>query len=147
MRYHPNTLKSCFLIYPIKNRITITETINAVTIPVTRTMISFPVIAASNFNTLRRLAPSITGIARKKVNSAATVLDTPIKSAPKIVAPEREVPGKMAAINWKNPIISAVLKVISDQDLILALLCLFLFSIIRKPTPNTINAIATQTPL
>ena len=38
-------------------------------------------------------------IARKKVNSAATVLDTPIISAPTIVAPERDVPGKIAAMS------------------------------------------------
>ena len=47
-------------------------------------------------------------MARKNVYSAATVLDTPIKRAPTMVAPERDVPGKTAAISWKNPIISAV---------------------------------------
>ena len=52
----------------------------------------------------------MTGIARKKVNSAATVRDTPSISAPTIVAPEREVPGKIAAISWKIPIRNAVLK-------------------------------------
>ena len=49
-----------------------------------------------NFN---KLAPNITGIAKKKVNSAATVRLTPINKAPTIVAPDREVPGKIAAIN------------------------------------------------
>ena len=48
------------------------------------------------------------GIARKNVNSAATVLDTPISRAPTIVAPEREVPGKIAAISWNTPISVAV---------------------------------------
>ena len=75
------------------------ETKNAVTIPVMRIINSLPVKEKPNFNILRRLAPSITGIARKKVNSAATVLETPIKSAPSMVAPEREVPGKIAAIS------------------------------------------------
>ena len=75
--------------YPIKKRITTTEIKNAVIIPVASTMISFPLKEKPNFNTFKRLAPSITGMARKKVNSAATVLDTPIRSAPRIVAPER----------------------------------------------------------
>ena len=78
---------------------TMMETINAVAIPIKRIISSFPVKENPNFNTFKRLAPSITGIARKKVNSAATVLETPIISAPRIVAPDREVPGKMAAIN------------------------------------------------
>ena len=53
-------------------------------------------IEVTSFN---RLAPNIAGIARKNVNSAAAVLDTPNNNAPTIVAPEREVPGKIAAIN------------------------------------------------
>ena len=76
-----------------------TETTKATTIPVKRIPNSNPLKAKPNFNTFNRLAPSITGIARKNVNSAATVLDTPISNAPTIVAPERLVPGKIAAIN------------------------------------------------
>ena len=49
----------------------------------------------------------MTGIAKKKVNSAAIVRLTPIIKPPKIVAPLREVPGKIAAINWNTPILSA----------------------------------------
>ncbi len=41
-----------------------------------------------------KLAPNMTGIPKKKVNSAATARLTPINKAPTIVAPEREVPGK-----------------------------------------------------
>ena len=52
-----------------------------------------------NFTNFRKLAPNITGMARKKVNSAATLLETPISNAPTMVAPEREVPGNTAAIN------------------------------------------------
>lgn len=89
----------------------------------------------------------MTGIARKKVNSAATVLDTPIKSAPTIVAPDLEVPGNTPAINWKTPMISAVWYVISDKELIFGFLFLFRFSTIMKAIPNTINAVATQTGL
>ena len=84
------------------------DTINAEAMPVTRIVNSFPENANPNLTSFKRLAPNITGIARKKVNSAATVLDTPIRSAPKMVAPEREVPGKTAAISWKNPMIKAV---------------------------------------
>ena len=35
----------------------------------------------------------MTGIARKKVNSAATVLEVPTRIPPMIVEPERDVPG------------------------------------------------------
>ena len=131
----------------MRKRITIIDTTNAVIIPVANIIISFPEKENPNFTILRRLAPNITGIARKKVNSAATVLDTPIKSAPSIVAPERDVHGKTAAISWKTPIINAVWKVISDKELIFTLLPLFRFSIRIKPIPKTINAAATQTPL
>ena len=50
-------------------------------------------IAPSCVKILRMLTPNITGIARKNENSAATVLDVPNKIAPKIVAPDRDVPG------------------------------------------------------
>ena len=71
----------------------------------TNSRISLPTTAAlpsatsfRNLAIFNRLAPNITGMARKKVNSAATLLDTPSSRAPTMVAPEREVPGKMAAI-------------------------------------------------
>ena len=35
----------------------------------------------------------MTGIARKKVNSAATVLEVPTRIPPMIVEPDRDVPG------------------------------------------------------
>ncbi len=50
----------------------------------------------------------MTGIAKKKVNSVATVRETPKIKAPTIVAPERDVPGNTAAINWKKPIKTTV---------------------------------------
>ena len=58
-----------------------------------------PVKANENLTNLSNDAPNITGIAKKKVNSAATVLDTPSNNAPTIVAPDLEVPGNIAAIN------------------------------------------------
>ena len=50
-----------------------------------------------------RLAPNITGIPRKKVNSAEAVLEQPNSMAPRIVAPDREVPG-IRARSWNRPI-------------------------------------------
>ena len=85
----------------------------------------------------------MTGMARKKVNSAATLLDTPIRSAPTIVAPEREVPGNIAAINWNTPMISAVLNVMSSSVFTLGLAPLFLRSTIMNATPKMMSASAT----
>ena len=74
------------------------DTKNDTSIPMIKTPASSVVKDKPNFTSFNRLAPNITGIARKNVNSAATLLDTPMSSAPTIVAPEREVPGKNAAI-------------------------------------------------
>ena len=65
--------------------------------PISKSASSREVNAKPNFTSFNRLAPNITGIARKKVNSAATVLEMPIAIAPSMVAPEREVPGSAAA--------------------------------------------------
>ena len=46
-------------------------------------------------------APAITGIARKKVNSAATLLFRPKIKPPIMVAPLRDVPG-INDNNWNN---------------------------------------------
>ena len=73
-----------------------TDTTNDTTQPTLSIAISIPLIpapSAKNFNNLIALAPNMTGIAKKKVNSAATYLDTPSSKAPIIVAPERDVPG------------------------------------------------------
>lgn len=43
--------------------------------------------------TFKRLAPNMTGIAKKNENSLATVLEQPQYKPPKIVAPLLEVPG------------------------------------------------------
>ena len=45
----------------------------------------------------------MTGIPRKNVNSEEAVLEQPRSIAPKIVAPEREVPG-ISARSWNRPI-------------------------------------------
>ena len=79
--------------YPIKNLIAATDTKNDTTHPKINSENSANVKWKPNLTNFKKLAPNITGIARKNVNSAATPLAVPIKSAPTIVAPEREVPG------------------------------------------------------
>ena len=54
------------------------------------------------------LAPTIAGIDKKKENSAAIPRDAPKITAPKMVEPEREVPG-ISARTWNAPIKIAVL--------------------------------------
>ena len=88
---------------------TTTDTKKATTMATKSTANSVPVNARPNFTILSRLAPNITGMAKKKVNSAATGLAMPISRAPTMVAPERDVPGNTAAITWKIPMISAAL--------------------------------------
>lgn len=84
------------------------DTMKATTMPTIKIPISLPEKIASVLRSLMALPPNIAGIARKNVNSAATVRETPMRSEPMMVAPEREVPGKIAAINWNTPIINAV---------------------------------------
>ena len=83
--------------YPTRNFIVNKDTINATTIPTNNTVSSKLLNTIPNLISLSKLAPNITGMAKKNVNSAATSLDTPINKAPNIVAPERDVPGKIAA--------------------------------------------------
>ena len=69
------------------------ETIKATARPITKIKISCDVKSKPYLKSFSALAPTIVGTARKNVNSAEAVLETPIKSAPTIVAPERDVPG------------------------------------------------------
>ena len=57
-----------------------------------------------------------------------------MRRAPIIVAPERDVPGIMES-TWNNPIINAVLYVISSSVSTLNVLFLFQFSIRINATP------------
>ena len=75
------------------------DVIKATTIPTNNIASSIPLKANENLINLSKEAPNITGIAKKKVNSAATVLDTPKSKAPTIVAPDLDVPGNIAAIS------------------------------------------------
>ena len=123
-----------------------TDTINATTVPTRRISASPPVIAipASIYLAdFQRLAPNITGTARKNVNSAAVALDTPIINAPTIVAPERDVPGKTAAASWNNPIITASLYVMASILVVVGLFFPLTVSTMIKITPTTISATAT----
>lgn len=83
--------------YSTRNFIVNKDTINATNIPTNNTVSSKLLNTIPNLISLSKLAPNITGMAKKNVNSAATSLDTPINKAPNIVAPERDVPGKIAA--------------------------------------------------
>src|SRR5699024_9606064 len=89
IRYQPNTVKSCLLIKFIRKLITKTDTADATAIPRTRASSSALVKSNPNFNSLKALAPSIVGTARKKVNSAAATRESPMSKAPIIVAPDR----------------------------------------------------------
>ena len=60
------------------------------------------------FTSFKKLAPNMVGMARTKENSAATGRAQQSKIPPKIVAPEREVPGMRDKI-WKAPMSRAVL--------------------------------------
>ena len=73
---------------------------------------STPVKAKPCFTSFKRLAPNITGTARKNVYSDASSLEHPSRIPPMMVAPEREVPGTMER-SWKTPIYSAFFQVIS----------------------------------
>ena len=86
----------------------IMDTINATTIPTSNNIASSKEKMRPNLNNFNALAPNMTGIARKNVYSVATTRLVPNKIPPKIVEPERDVPGTRES-TWKKPIISAVL--------------------------------------
>ena len=68
------------------------ETTNATSIPSRSTTPCTPV-NAPNLTIFSSDAPNMTGTARKKVYSAARPRDAPIRMPPRMVAPERDVPG------------------------------------------------------
>ena len=84
------------------------ETTNATTIPTIRIITSVPVKEKPNFRIFSRLAPNMTGIPRKNVNSAATVREVPARIPPIMVEPERDVPGTTES-TWNRPMMNAVL--------------------------------------
>ena len=66
---------------------------NAVPIPKSRISNSLEVNEKPNLYNFSKLAPNIIGIDKKNENSAATNRLVPSTIAPRIVAPERDVPG------------------------------------------------------
>lgn len=78
--------------------ITINATIKDTTNPTAREIISETVRIAIPpiFIIFKKLIPTITGIARKKENSAAATVESPDTHPPMIVEAERDIPGIMA---------------------------------------------------
>ena len=95
------------------------------------------------FNSFNSDAPTITGIAKKNVNSAATLLSSPKIKPPIIVEPLLLVPG-IKDNNWKPPTPNACLYVISFNFLV-DLFPRFLDSNTINAIPYTIKAIDTTT--
>lgn len=72
------------------------ETTNEITVPTNKIKVeekSKLLPSNRNLTTFKRLAPNMVGIPRKKENSVATKREPPMSIAPKMVAPDREVPG------------------------------------------------------
>lgn len=85
------------------------ETMNDTIVPVNKMIVAFKsklFPPAKNLTIFSKLAPNIVGIPKKNENSADTKREPPIKMAPRIVAPERDVPG-IKARTWKKPTIKA----------------------------------------
>ena len=111
MRYTPKAEKEWLRTYCISPLITSRLTIKDTMQPTTSTPISVPVALTPDSRNLRSLmaeAPSMVGIAMKKENSAPAERPTPIKMAPRMVEPDREVPG-IRLRHWNRPMIRAVL--------------------------------------
>ena len=81
----------------IKNRMANSETTKATTVPTNNVKSCGPTNRSAYLISFNPLAPSMTGIARKNENYAATVRVQPSITAPKIVAPDRDVPGISAS--------------------------------------------------
>ena len=96
MRYTPKAAKECLRTYSIRPRITSRLTRKLTTQPMASMPISGPPKAAplrKNYKSLMALAPSMVGMAIKKLNSAAAGRLAPTRMPPRMVEPDREVPG------------------------------------------------------
>ncbi len=98
----------------MRKRITNMDTTKAVTNPIPKTDHSRVDQIKPAFINFKKLAPNITGMAKKNENSAATVRLKPNHMAPQMVAPLRDVPGIKASI-WNKPMIKASLYVIFNK--------------------------------
>ena len=115
-----------------------TDTTNATRQPTNSIAASIVVKERPNFKIFTKLAPNITGIARKNVNSAATYRDVPSKSAPTIVAPERDVPG-ISESTCHPPMSNAVCHDSCDSFVTFGIFPLFQFSTTMNKIPYRIN--------
>ena len=90
-------IANTFIGFVFKNSMNFSTTINAtmndMTNPIIKAMSCGIVIVRSDFKSANELAAIIVGIAKKKENSAAAMLDSPKIQPPIIVAAERENPG------------------------------------------------------
>ena len=96
IRYTPKGMKVWFLTKDMRNFTVAVETRNAVTEETARTAVCSVVSEtpeAANFAARSAGAPNITGIAMKKENSDEARRETPSADAPRMVEPERDVPG------------------------------------------------------
>ena len=110
MRYQPKGLKSCLRTKPVSQLMAARDTTKATTRPtpmMAHSSATMVLPASTNFTILSRLAPNMTGIARKNVKRVATERDVPRSRPPMMVEPEREVPGTSES-TWKQPMPSAV---------------------------------------
>ncbi len=90
-------------------------------------------------NTLYAPAAKSVGTPSRNVNSIAGMRRSPMSSAMRIVAPERDVPGNTAASNWPKPTAIAIAQVTSAK---FARSPIF-FSTTTNSTPPTSSATAT----
>ena len=96
-----------------------------------------PKVRARNFEEVA----SMVGMARKKENSAAAPRLRPRSIAPRIVAPDREVPGIMER-HWNRPMYTATDQEMSPVRRMVGWVCR-LRSRNRKATPYRISVTAT----
>lgn len=111
MRYIPKGIKLCFLINFINHLMTNKETTKATRHPTSKKIASYSPIMPyfiKNLTPLRIEAPNMTGIDKKKENSALALREQDKSMAPKIVTPLLDVPG-IKARSCMAPIIKAYL--------------------------------------
>ena len=98
------------------------------------------VIRSPFFSSSSVVAPSIVGMARKKLNSAAVRRSTPSVSAPMMVAPDRLTPGTIAR-HWMKPM--PITRASGMSAMPWNRSCFTMRSISRMAMPPAISAQAT----
>ena len=88
-----------------------TDTTKDTSVPIIRRIQSDPEnipVFKKYFSSFSPLAPAMTGIARKKENSALAVVDSPATQPPMMVEALRLMPGMMDR-HWNRPMVRACL--------------------------------------